>query len=65
MELTAWNGIRNPGKNPIMQRFHCSELSESIAFVILRLQPTGCLESGSRVNLVLELETLTLSAHEL
>jgi hypothetical protein len=22
IELTAWNGIRNPGKKPIMQRFH-------------------------------------------
>jgi hypothetical protein len=65
MELTSWNGKRNPGKNPIMQRFYCSELSEDIASVILRLQPTGCLESGSRMNLVLELETLTLSVHEL
>jgi hypothetical protein len=37
IELTAWNGILNPGKKPIMHRFHCAEFSSSISSVILRL----------------------------
>jgi len=64
MELTAWKGIRNPGKKPIMHRCHCSELSRSMSSVIFKLWPAGCRGSCSRVNRVLESETRTLSAQE-
>lgn len=63
--FTAWKGILKPGKNPTMHLVHCDVFSNSICSVILRQCPAGCRGMGSNVNLVLESETLTLSAHEL
>jgi hypothetical protein len=64
MVLTAWYGIRNPGKNPTMHLFHWSALSSSMSSEITSRWPSGWREKGSRVNLVLESETRTLFAHE-
>ena len=47
-----------------MHLAHCDVFSKSMCSVILRQWPTGCRGMESKVNLVLESETLTLSAHE-
>jgi hypothetical protein len=62
--FTAWKGILKPGKKPTMHLVHCDVFSNNMCSVILRQCPTGCRGMGSKVNLVLESETRTLSAHE-
>jgi hypothetical protein len=61
--LIVWYGILKSGKKPIIHMLHWSALSIRISSNICSLFLTYCLGSGSSVNIVIELETLTLSAH--
>ena len=63
--LIVWYDILKSGKKPIIHLLHWSTLSIRISSDIYSLFIVCCIGSGSSVNLVIELETLTLSTYVL